>query len=258
MIFPTKFVSWREVSDLSWLLAQKIRDSGWVCDVIVAVGRGGFVVSRLLCDFLGVEKLLALPIKWYELEKRKGETYLADLIRVFAKAHESGSSPDEGIAEVVSKLKVGVSIEQSANLNGQRVLLVEEIVATGMHFKLAKEIVRKDWKAEEIRTATLVWKAPPETMPDYYVVRPSKFVWFQFPWSRLRDYVQFLRAMLIEESRQEKRFLWSKGMIQEKFRLWYGAEPESRYLEEAIKILEADGVIERTEMDKILVKLSVP
>ncbi|MEM2370894.1 MAG: phosphoribosyltransferase family protein [Candidatus Bathyarchaeia archaeon] len=245
------------MSNLSWLLARKIRDSGWICDVIVAIGRGGFIVSRLLCDLLGVEKSLALPIKWYELEKKRGETYLADLIRVFAKAHEGGSSPDEGIAEVVSKLKVGVSIEQSVNLNGQRALLVEEIVATGMHFKLAKEIVRKDWKAGEIRTATLVWKAPPETMPDYYVIRPGKFVWFQFPWSRLRDYVQLLRVMLLEESRREKKLLWPKDMIQEKFKLWYGAEPEPKYFEEATRILEADGVIKQTEMDKILVKLSV-
>lgn len=156
MIYPTKFVSWKEVSEWSWLLARKIKDSRWRPEVVIAVGRGGLIVSRLLCDLLNVEKLLPVLVKWHEPAKKKGETYLADLIRVFVRASKGEISPEEGIAKVVDRLEARLEVEQEANLSGQKVLLVEEIVATGMHFKVAGSLAKEKWGASEIRMATLI------------------------------------------------------------------------------------------------------
>jgi len=241
MIYPTKFVDWKEVSEWSWHLAQKIKESEWSPDVVVAVGRGCFVVSRLLCELPGAERLLTTFVKRYEREK--------------SKASKSGSLPDKGIAAVVNKLEARIEVEQKVDLKGQKALLVEEIVATGMHFKLSKEIIEKRWKAEEIKTATLVWKAPTIITPDYYVVKPGKFVWFQFPWSRLSDYVQFLRVMLTEESGESGKAIWSEDEIQEKFMSWYGARPEMRYLREALNLLRRNGIIKLVSEGKISVTL---
>ncbi|MDP7983146.1 MAG: phosphoribosyltransferase [Conexivisphaera sp.] len=255
MIYPTKFVDWAEVHDWSWRLARKVRGSAWRPDVIVAVGRGGLVVSRMLCDLLEVEELLALPVRWHERERRNGETYLADLVRAYARAHADGSPPDGGIAEVVSSLEVKVDFEPEADLRGRRALLVEEIVATGMHFKVAKEIIGGKYGSSETRTATLVWKGPEISLPDYYVIRPGKFVWFQFPWSRLSDYVQFLRAMLAWESKDGGRHIWSEDEVKEKFMAWYGGAPDEKYLREALSALERDGTIELLDGRRISARI---
>jgi len=44
---------------------------------VAAVGRGGFVVARLICDFLVVDNLLCVPVKWVEQSPRLGEKYVA-------------------------------------------------------------------------------------------------------------------------------------------------------------------------------------
>jgi len=262
MIFPTKFVRWDEVIEWSWRLASKIKESNWKPDVVIGVGRGGYVVSRILCDLLDVERLIGIPIKWQEQEiKKGGETYLADLIRVYVKALDSKTSIDEGIAQVVAKLKPIITVDQEVDLKGANSLLVEEIVATGMHLKLAKEILERKWNAGEVKTATLVWKGPTTFTPDFYVVKPRRFVWFQFPWSRLNDYVEFLRVMLVEESKRSNKFVWSISEVKEKFVVWYGAKPDEKYhdkyLKEALNILEKYGIIKLLNNEKISVTVAI-
>ncbi|ADM27871.1 phosphoribosyltransferase [Ignisphaera aggregans DSM 17230] len=252
MIFPTKFVEWKEVNDLSWLLAKKIKNSGWIPSTIVAVGRGGLVVARILSDLLGIDKLLAISIKWYEPAKKGWETYLADLIRAFYRSHENGIPLENEIANVVKNLRISISVEMRADLTNQSVLLVEEITATGMHFKVAKEIVGS-WGAKEVKTATLVWKGPTVIEPDYYVVKPGRFVWFQFPWSRLNDYIQFIGVMTIEESRKRKRYTWSMDELAELFRVWYGMKPDPRYFEEALNVLNSHGVIKILDRNSVVI-----
>jgi len=255
LIFPTKFVKWDEVVEWSWRLASKVKESTkWKPQVIVGVGRGGYVVSRILCDLLDVENLVAIPIKWQELKKKgEGERYLADLIRVYARASDV-KTIDEGIARVVAGLKPIVTLDQKVDLKGQYPLLVEEIVATGMHLKMAKEILEEKWNAGEIKTATLIWKAPTAAhTPDFYIVKPGKFVWFQFPWSRLSDYVQFLKVMLVEESKRDKKFVWSTIEVEEKFAAWYGARPDRRYLKEALNVLERYEVVKLLSSGEISV-----
>jgi len=51
---PVKVVTFDEIVEWSRRLADKIKESGWQPDVIVAVARGGYVPARLLCDWLGV------------------------------------------------------------------------------------------------------------------------------------------------------------------------------------------------------------
>jgi len=250
VIYPTKTVDWSEVRDWCWKLAENVRNSGWKPDVVVAVGRGGMVVSRILSDLLRVDKIVTLFVKWYELDKKPGETYLAELIRAYARAHRNGTSPDEEIYRYVrDKLRVRIDFEQDFDMTGQKVLLTEEISATGMHIKLAKEVVEKRWNAEEARASALIWKAPsvmgPEAVHvDYYVVKPAKFVWFQFPWSRLADYIQFLKVMTEFESPKNGNN-WSEQELIETFRKWYGDKIDTQYFREALKMLKTITVATR-------------
>jgi hypothetical protein len=252
-----KFVEWKEVVDWSWGLAKKIDGSGFVPHVIVAVGRGGLCLSRLLCDFLDVESALAFPIKWVKTVKRHGEKYLADLVRGWVEAVKEGKAVEQSVADVVKVLKARITFEFDVNLSDQRVLLVEEIVATGMHMSRAKEYVSRRWRAGEIRTATLVWKSStaPLFKPDYYLVEPGGFVWFQFPWSRLGDYKQFLRAMLSNFAKEGKRMCGIED-VKKGFAAWFGKKYDLTYLNRALQLLARENTVKF--LDDRTLELSVP
>ncbi|MEM2021371.1 MAG: phosphoribosyltransferase [Zestosphaera sp.] len=252
VLYPTKFVDWGEVAEWSRRLARRIESSGWSPEVIVAVGRGGYVVSRLLCDYLRVEDLVSLQVRWVETVRKPGESYLADLVRVFARAARTGESTDKGIGRVVSGLRASVVFDYTVDLRGRDTLLVEEIVATGMHLRIAKDVITRGWNPGVVRTAALVWKAPdPSTRPDYYFIEPGRFVWFQFPWSRLNDYIQFVRVMLQEESRESCKTEWGIEEVERKFREWYGVKPSQPYLQDTLRILEKEGLLRAWEGKQI-------
>ena len=243
-LYPVKFVEWREVVEWTWKLSEKIEQSSFIPDIIVAVGRGGLVVSRLLCDFLDVEAALILPIKWIEPARRPGEKYLADLVRGWVKAVREDKSTDESVEEVVKSLRTEIKIGFNVDLSSKKALLVEEIVATGMHMSMAKEYAYRRWRVKDLRTATLVWKSStaPFFKPDYYIVEPRGFVWFQFPWSRLNDYKQFLRAMLSDFSNKGKRTCTIEE-VKSEFAVWYGSKIDFSYLKKALDALAKEKAI---------------
>jgi hypoxanthine phosphoribosyltransferase len=61
-LYPVKFVEWHEVVQWTAELSERVVGNGFKPDAVVAVGRGGFVVARLLCDFLDVSNLLCVPL----------------------------------------------------------------------------------------------------------------------------------------------------------------------------------------------------
>jgi len=246
-LYPVKFVDWREVVEWTAELSEKVVGDGFRPDVVVAIGRGGFVVARLLCDFLDVSNLLCVPVKWVEQDPRPGEKYTADLVRGWVEASKRGSSYEEAVARVVSKLKCVLSFDYHVDLKGMRSLLVEEIVVTGYHMELARRVVQGNWGSSDVRAATLVWKSTAcKVRPDYFVREEKGFVWYHFPWSRLDDYKQFVRVVL-EASATGGRGSLTVGEVEELFEAWYGSRPDPLYLERALELLAEEGFLERRE-----------
>jgi hypoxanthine phosphoribosyltransferase len=251
-LYPVKFVEWHEVVQWTAELSEKVKNDGFKPDVVVAVGRGGFVVARLICDFLDVSNLLCVPVKWVEQSPRPSEKYVADLVRSWVEASKRDSSHEEAVARAVSRLKCVLSFEYTVDLKGMRSLLVEEIVVTGYHMELAKRIVQESWRSSELRTATLVWKSTAcRVRPDYFVREEKSFVWYQFPWSRLDDYKQFIRVAL-ESSAREGRISLTLSEVEELFKTWYGSRPDLLYLKRALDLLVEEGFLERKEGRVIL------
>jgi len=147
---------------------------------VVDIGRGGFAVARLICDFLDVDNLLCVPVKWVEQGPKPGEKCVADLVRGWVGASRKGPSHEEVVARATSRLKCVLSFEYAVDLKGMRSLLVEEIVVTSYHMDLAKRVVQGDWGSSDLRTATLVWKSTKSTAcrarADYFV-REEGFAW---------------------------------------------------------------------------------
>ena len=190
---PVKLVSWDEIVDWTRGLAGEIKGSGWNPQVIVAVARGGYVPARLLADFLDVTNMLSVQSQhWTEAAK----------------------------AEERAILKYPYKVD----LQGEDVLVVDDIVDTGETLRLARDYVRDNWNPGTVRTASLQWiSSVAKFKPDYYLIEVKDWTWFQYPWTRLEDLKDFLKRILREDERLKEEF--SMELLEQVFREWYGVSP---------------------------------
>ena len=211
---PVKLVSWDEVVEWARGLARRIKESGYRPTVVIAVARGGYVPARLLCDFLGVENLLSIQSQhWTEA----------------AKAAE----------------KAVLKFPYKVDLSGHKALLVDDIVDTGETLLLARDYVLREWKPDELRVAALQWiSSVAKFKPDYYYLEVREWVWFQYPWTRLEDTMQFIKRMMEEVAKEEGKREWRYDEIKEKFREWYGIDVGDEYYRDALEMLAEKGLVE--------------
>ncbi|MEB2793054.1 MAG: phosphoribosyltransferase [Caldisphaeraceae archaeon] len=221
---PVKLVSWDEIADWSLNLAKKIEESGWLPDIIVAVARGGYVPARLLCDYLGVNDLLSLQSQhWVEAAK----------------------------ATQKAILRHAYAIETP----GKNILVVDDIVDTGETLSLAKDFIERSWKPEGVRTAALQWiSSVAKYRPDYYLIEVKDWSWFQYPWTRLEDVMEFIVKIFREDKRAKVGL--NTHELEKVFTEWYGIEPSrlGMYWDLALSKLRKQGKIERVN-DRYKAKL---
>ncbi len=152
--FECEVMDWCLFYDLSKEVARKIIDSGYEPDFVVGLARGGWVLSRVLCDFLGVKDLVSLKVEHW------GVT-----------AHPDGKA----------RLKYPFEID----LTGRRVLVVDDITDTGESMMIAVDYV-KTMNPEEVRTAALRHITGSKFTPDYYGDEIT-WRWVIFPWNYTED-----------------------------------------------------------------------
>jgi len=141
-------LAWVDIDSLCMRLARKIKTSGFSPDIIIGIGRGGWVPARLLSDLLAVDELYAMRVKVYSGRKRGNRE--PALLQDF---------PGE--------------------ISGKRILVIDDVSATGESL----ELVRKRLSgAKELRTATLHVKPQSKPKPDYYVELTRE--WMDYPWEK--------------------------------------------------------------------------
>lgn len=211
-----KLVSWEEIVEWSRGLARIIEESGWRPDVIVAVARGGYVPSRLLCDFLDVTDLLSVQSQhWVEAALKAEKAILRYPYKV--------------------------------DLSDKNVLLVDDIVDTGETLILARDFISREWRPRSLRIGALQWISPvAKIKPDYYYLEVKEWVWFQYPWTRLEDTMQFITRIFREDERA-KRSPLSEEELKALFEEWYGIKPPDLgdYWSMALEKLVSKGVLAR-------------
>jgi hypoxanthine phosphoribosyltransferase len=156
-------VSWGRVERLARDLAQQIRCDGFAPDLIIAIGRGGWIPGRLLSDYLGIANLTELKVEHYTATQMHKEAR--------------------------------VRYPLSADPTGQRVLLVDDVTDTGDSFGVALDHIRGKGEPAELRTLVLHHKTVSTYVPDYYGAKVSKWRWIIYPWAVVEDFTALIGAM---------------------------------------------------------------
>ncbi len=149
--------TWDDADRWADRLAELVRAADAVPETIVGLTRGGWVPSRLLCDRLGVKRLVSLRAQ-----------------------HWGVTATPTGAATLTEGL--------SGPVAGQRVLIVDDITDTGESLALATEHVRA---AGPTRTesATFLHIDHAEFRPTYHAetIPRGAWVWVVFPWNYWED-----------------------------------------------------------------------
>ncbi|MCO6413944.1 MAG: phosphoribosyltransferase [Thiogranum sp.] len=160
---PCELVSWETFYRLSQRLARTIHTSWFRPDLIVAIGRGGYMPARILSDYLDVLDLASIKIEHYHGMHR------------------------DAAAQVRYPL--------AAQVDGRRILLVDDVSDSGDTFQVAVRHLREHGEPEELRTAVLHHKIVSDFVPDYYAREVKSWRWIIYPWAIIEDLGSFLRDM---------------------------------------------------------------
>jgi len=209
--FRCELISFNEVLRLSKLLARKIKDSGYRPDLIVAIGRGGYVPGRLVSDFLLFNDLTSMKIEHY--------TRAADMLEE-------------------ARIKFPIPVD----ITGEKVLIVDDITDTGETLNLAVDYALS-LKPADVRTAVLQHKTCSDFTPDFYAQKLIKWRWVIYPWARYEDFAGFAEKILLD------RALDLSQIITE-FKHRYGLDLRETELLEILDDLTEREELESTEQDK--------
>ncbi len=147
-------VSWEEYHQSIELLAQKIAASQWQFNQIICVARGGLrvgdILSRIFDRPLGI-----IAASSYDEDRERG------------------------------KLTIGPQIAMSTQQLGDRVLLVDDLVDSGVTLKQVVAWLRdRHPKIQDLQTAVLWYKSCSIYIPDYYVSYLPDNPWIHQPFEK--------------------------------------------------------------------------
>lgn len=211
--FRCELISFGEVSRLSRLLARKIKASGYQPDLIIAIGRGGYVPGRLVSDFLLFKELTSMKIEHY--------MWGADM-------------------QAGARIKFPVS----GDISGKKVLIADDITDTGDTLQLAVDYVRS-LRPAEIRTAVLQHKTCSSFVPDFYGQKVVRWRWIIYPWARYEDLAGFTEKILGHN-------VLDTSQIIAEFKDRYDLEIREKEILEILQDLAERNEIEKIKTDKLV------
>ncbi|MFT0851000.1 phosphoribosyltransferase family protein [Achromobacter sp. F4_2707] len=147
------WVSWAQYNELIERLALIVHESGWKFDKILCLARGGVRVGDVL------SRIYDVPLG-----------ILAT------------SSYREAAGTVQGKMDIAQYITITRGTLDGKVLLVDDMVDTGMTFgRVRDHLLNQFPDIEEIRTAVLWWKGHSKVTPDYHVEHLPTNPWIHQP-----------------------------------------------------------------------------
>lgn len=165
--FPCQLISWDEAYRLSRKLACKIKSSGFYPDLIIAIGRGGYVPARIVSDFLLHSLLTSIKVEHWDNAACK-------------------------------RPEAAVRFPLAIDVRGQKILIVDDVTDTGDTLRVTVDYVRS-LDAGEIRTAVMQHKTVSPMVPDFYAEVIADWRWVIYPWAAHEDLVGFAERVLSDQ-----------------------------------------------------------
>jgi len=159
-IVPT----WQDLDQLTFEVSQSVLEAEEDFDLIVALAKGAWPMSRTLVDYLAIKDLVSLGVKFY-----------------------SGINKRLEKPEVYQDLPVSVE--------GKKILLFDDVADSGESLLFASEYLMEQG-AKEVKTATLFFKERSAIRPDYFGATTD--AWIIFPFE-----VREMMALLAENWREQ-------------------------------------------------------
>lgn len=150
-------LSWLDLEKDTLTLAKKIKEKNIIFDKIVAIARGGLVISRILSD------LLDLPISNIVISSYK---------------------------DLKQKKEPEIIEESTANFDNKNILIVDEVSDTGKTFRRALSYF-KTKNLKKIYTASPYIKPKTSFIPDFWVKKID--AWIVFPYDIRETYEAFIK-----------------------------------------------------------------
>jgi hypothetical protein len=150
-----EMVTWGRFYALCQVLAARVRAAGYVPDLLVAIGRGGWMPGRVLSDLLGNADLTSFKVEHYLGPQRLREARVR---------YPLTACPD-----------------------GRRVLLVDDVSDSGDTFAVALRHLRERGAPADLRTAVLHHKTCSRVAPDFFAQKVVRWRWIIYPWAVVED-----------------------------------------------------------------------
>lgn len=159
--FRCEILSWNRVVRDTIKLSKSIIDSGFKPDIVVAIGRGGYVPARILCDYLLIRDLTSIKVEHWGIVATETE-------------------------------KAVIKFRLCTDIKDKSVLLVDDITDTGDTLRVSLKYL-KDFGPKTIKTAVLIHKTCSVIVPDYFISKIIKWHWVIFPWHIWEDLTGFVK-----------------------------------------------------------------
>lgn len=145
-------LGWDQFGDASRELAQTISHDGYIPDVVVAIARGGLLLSGSIAYALGVKSCGAVNAEFYT-----------------------------GIGTRLPEPIMLPPLLDEASIVGKKVLLVDDVSDSGRTLAMVVQLL--ELTGAEVRTVVLYTKPGTVYEPTYTWRRTP--LWITFPWSAL-------------------------------------------------------------------------
>jgi hypothetical protein len=140
--------SWGQMNQLAFDISKNIELDGNEFDRIVTLAKGGWPMTRSLVDFLQIDEVASIGVKFYK-----------------------------GVDERYEHPRIYQDIPVS--IQGETVLLFDDVADTGESLEFTINYL-KTRGAAKIKTATLYYKPHSKITPDYYGQKTDS--WIVFPY----------------------------------------------------------------------------
>lgn len=166
--------SWDELDSLTLDIARQVKTSDFHFDLVIALAKGAWPMSRSFVDYSSIKELASLGVKFYK-----------------------------GINKRLEKPEIYQEIPSSVEIKGKNILIFDDVADSGESLRFTQSYLQQQG-AGIIKTATLLIKPWSTFMPDFHGV--STEAWIIFPFEK-REMIDLLGKNWRKQGIEEKTIL---------------------------------------------------